>query len=244
MHRRGKACPRIEINTLDSRRVGGDLSSTYCSALPLPPLNFRWLTRAFGFEGGDAQAQMLQAEELELARQAGFSKANVNLLFRYGSDLRRLEDVDGRPVAGVSVMVPDGSAMDAVRALRIAFGGTHVVFQSEQNFGHAPDRVALLRSSDPYDALRTMSTNGANHGIGTDSIIARLREWDRRYGVTLIGAGDDWVEMELGRAPSDWVALAREVYEFCPDVVDQGAETVEALAAEMKQKRIIFLWWN
>lgn len=190
------------------------------------------------------QAQMRLAEELELARQAGFSNANLNLLLRYGSDLCRLEDVDGRPAAGVSVMVPDGGATDAVRALRIAFGGTHVVFQSEQNFGHAPDRVAVLRSSDPFDALRAMGTNGTNHGIDTDGIITRLTEWDRRYGLTLLGAGDDWVEVELGRAPSDWGAFAREVYELCPDVVDQGTETVDALAAEMMEARIVFLWWN
>lgn len=210
----------------------------------MPPLNFRWLARAFGFKGGDAQAQRRQAEELELARQAGFSNANSNLLFRYGSDLRRLEGVDGRPAAGLSVAVPDGSAMDAVRALRIAFGGTHVVFQSEQNFGHAPDRVAVLRSPDPFDALRTMGTDGTNYGIDTDGIITRLREWDRRYGLTLLGAGDDWVEVELGRAPPDWPAFAREVYEFCPDVVDQGTKTVDALAAEMMETRIVFLWWN
>jgi len=89
-----------------------------------------------------------------------------------------------------------------------------------------------------------MGTNGTNYDIGTDRIIAHLGEWDRRYGMTLLGAGDDCVEVELARAPSDWGALAREVYEFCPDVVDQGAETVEALAAEMGESRRIFLWWD
>ena len=39
-------------------------------------------------------------------------------------------------------------------------------------------------------------------------------------------------------------AFAREVYAFCPDVVDQGTETVEALAAEMKQENTVYLWWD
>lgn len=116
----------------------------------------RWLSRAFGFV-------------------TGTSNANLNLLLRYGSDLRRLEDVGGRPAAGVSVAVPDGSAMDAVRTPRMAFGGTHVVFQSEQNFGHAPDRVAVLLSTDRYDALRTIGSNGTNHGVDTDAIGATAR---------------------------------------------------------------------
>lgn len=197
----------------------------------------------FWSEGARAQATP-QPRDLELARQVGIAEAGVNLLFQHGSDLRRLEDVAGTPVAGVTVAVPESRAKHAVRTLRTAFGRAHVVFQSEQNFGHGPDRVAVLRSSDPFDALRTMATNGTNYGIDTDSIITRLRQWDRRYGVRILGAGLDWVALDVSRAPSNWASFAREVYRFCPDVVDQGTRTVEALAAEMKQSRIIYLWWD
>jgi hypothetical protein len=214
----------------------------------MPLFNFRWFALACGLVAasgaGCAQAQTPQPQDLELARQAGFPDSTVSVLFRHGSDLRRLQDVSGRPVAGVTVAVPGSRASQAVRALQTTLGGAHVVFKSEQNFGDGPDRVAVLRSSDRYDALRTMGTNGTNYDIDTDSIITRLREWDRRYGLTLVGAGDDWVELEVGRAPSDWLALAHEIHELCPDVVDQGTETVEALAAELEKSRHIFLWWD
>ena len=46
------------------------------------------------------------------------------------------------------------------------------------------------------------------------------------------------------KPPADWMALAREVYEFCPDIVDQGTETVERLAYEMRVTNELFLWWD
>jgi hypothetical protein len=213
----------------------------------MPSFNFRWFALACGLvavlASGCAQAQTPQPQDLALARQAGFADSIVNVLFRHGSDLRRLQDVSGRPVAGVTVAVPDSRVKEAVRALQTALGGAHVVFKSEQNFGRGPDRVAVLRSSDRYNALRTMGTNGTNYDIHTDSIITRLRQWDRRYGLTLVGAGFDWVEVEL-RRPPDWMNLAREVFKFCPDVVEQGTLTVTALAAEMRRSRTIYLWWD
>jgi Domain of unknown function (DUF4253) len=38
--------------------------------------------------------------------------------------------------------------------------------------------------------------------------------------------------------------LAAEVYELCPDVVDQGTMTVEVLEEENKASGRIFLWWD
>lgn len=214
----------------------------------MPLFNFRWFAGGCGlvalFGAACAQAQTPQPRDLALARQAGFADSTVNVLFRHGSDLRRLHDVSRKPAAGVTVAVPERRVKEAVRALQTALGGAYVVFKSEQNFGRGPDRVAVLRSSDRYDALRTMGTNGTNYDIHTDSIITRLRQWDRRYGLTLVGAGFDWVEVELRRVPADWMILAREVYRFCPDVVEQGTLTVEASAAEMKRTRTIYLWWD
>jgi hypothetical protein len=38
--------------------------------------------------------------------------------------------------------------------------------------------------------------------------------------------------------------MVNEVYEFCPDVVDQGTDTVEGLESEIKKSGTIFLWWD
>jgi hypothetical protein len=89
-----------------------------------------------------------------------------------------------------------------------------------------------------------MGTNGWNYDISPDMIIARLKQWDAGFGLVLRGVAFDWVEAEFKTHPQDMLAFAKEVYEFCPDVVEQGTETVEALAEEMTRSNVLYLWWD
>ena len=70
------------------------------------------------------------------------------------------------------------------------------------------------------------------------------KEWDASYGLVFRGIAFDWVEAEFKKQPEDMLGFAQEVYKFCPDVVDQGTETVPALAAEMKRTNTLYLWWD
>jgi len=57
-------------------------------------------------------------------------------------------------------------------------------------------------------------------------------------------AAHDWVDARITTDPANWKALAEEVYAFCPDVVDQGTGTVDALIEEVRSKKVLFLWWD
>ena len=57
-----------------------------------------------------------------------------------------------------------------------------------------------------------------------------------------MGAGLDWMEARFVNPPKDFTLFAKEVYDFCPDVVDQGTETVDALAKEMQRTNTLYLW--
>jgi hypothetical protein len=52
------------------------------------------------------------------------------------------------------------------------------------------------------------------------------------------------VEGRFRSAIRDADALARRFYAFCPDIVDQGAETVEALARELVESQRLYCWWD
>lgn len=40
------------------------------------------------------------------------------------------------------------------------------------------------------------------------------------------------------------MAVANELYRYCPDIVDQGTGTLSALAADMVMGRWWNLWWD
>jgi Domain of unknown function (DUF4253) len=99
-------------------------------------------------------------------------------------------------------------------------------------------------TSDPYKLMEFAETNGANYDVETEHIIERYKKWDKEFGIIPIGIGFDFCECQIININIDFKKLAEEVYEFCPDVVDQGTETVEALEEEMKSKETIYLWWD
>ncbi len=167
-----------------------------------------------------------------------------------GKNLRQLQGVDpnGNPLsaAGVTIDVKRTKAPRTVHRLQEKAGAGYFAFISERNYGikGAPDNVSLLKASDPYDMLRTMGTNGWNYDISPDMVIAHLKKWDAEFGLVLSGVGFDWVEAQFKRQPANMLEYAKEVYAFCPDVVEQGTETVENLAKEMKRTNTLFLWWD
>jgi hypothetical protein len=64
------------------------------------------------------------------------------------------------------------------------------------------------------------------------------------FGIRITGIGFDFCECAIVNKEIDYNNLAAEIYQFCPDVVDQGTETVEALEEELKKTGSIFLWWD
>ena len=90
-----------------------------------------------------------------------------------------------------------------------------------------------------------MRTNGLNAGVTTEDVIARLREWERRYSFEIVGAGFDWVEAHFKKVPEDLAAFAQEVVAFSPGVlVGVGEETVEEYTEWMRRAKEFVLWWD
>src|SRR3712207_9258188 len=58
-----------------------------------------------------------------------------------------------------------------------------------------------------------------------------LRYWEDRYGAEIVGLSHDTFELQVARPPEDREAaleLAEEQYAYCPDIVDQGVDTIRS----------------
>ena len=71
-----------------------------------------------------------------------------------------------------------------------------------------------------------------------------LKQWDDAYGIDIYMADTDTIRLRLKRLPPDLPAFAKEVYAFCPDIVDQGMGSVEALEQAIRESREVYLWWD
>lgn len=197
----------------------------------------------------EQQPGELTEEEAKIATEVGFELTAARRIRSYGEELRRLtgldEDWNEVSADGLVLITEETEGLNILRRLRAELDpARYSVYLYDRGYGYGPDAVAVLATPDPYAYLRIVRINGINYDIEHADVIERLRVWDERYGLNLVGAGMDWLQAEFSDPPSDWDRFAAEVYEFCPDVVDQGAGSVEALADELRQMNGVYLWWD
>jgi hypothetical protein len=118
------------------------------------------------------------------------------------------------------------------------------VARVERNFGYSPDAIAVFPFADPFEVLAAVQTDGTNYDVPTDSIITWMRQLATTNPFRLTDAGLDYLEVQFQSDVHNADALAREAYAFCPDVVDQGVGTVDALADQLRATRILYCWWD
>jgi hypothetical protein len=101
-------------------------------------------------------------------------------------------------------------------------------------------------NSDSFSAIRQAGTAAPNFDLDTDAIIQHLTTWQSLCSFKVTGAKGDRVDIEFSSFPKDMDAFVRDLYKFCPDLVDQGTgcvhemvemaeETGEELAPEMQK---------
>jgi hypothetical protein len=149
----------------------------------------------------------------------------------------------------LSVVVPEQGARELVRRLRAALPAGFVCFvgTTEWDGGDEDDsqaEVVVAPGSSQFEILRIARTEAPDLDLTTDVIAARLQRWDDAHGLDLWHAETDTVELDLVRRPQDLAAFAAEVYEICPDAVEQMAGSLEALAREIGRSGSVQLWWD
>jgi len=97
-------------------------------------------------------------------------------------------------------------------------------------------RQAELDARNPkYAELYEKNTNGINCGLTTDDVVKKLEQWDARYTIEISEIDNDRLNVKFFELPDDLAALAREIYDFCPDVIEQGFGVMDEMVNMMEE---------
>jgi hypothetical protein len=199
---------------------------------------------------GGAETIKLSPQAEELAKSIKFDRQVLIMAKEEsGESIHRLigyDEKDYQIIAdGIAVTVPEDRTDIVLASLRKKLSPLkYMAFVVEVNAGIKTDRIGILKGTDQYDILRVMHTDGDDYDISNSDVIERLKEWEKSSPFDIIGADNDWVEIEFKTLPKDLRAFAEEVYDFCPDTVDQGPGSVGGLIAEIQRTKRLFLWWE
>lgn len=194
-------------------------------------------------------ANELSAHELTLAREIGFDPEILKMVKSTGHRIEVLRGVsrsgNSHIVDGLSFKSLEQHSHALVKRLAADMEARgYRIYIQELGYGYQSDSIAIIKSTNKFDILRTRKTHAYTADLDTEQIIDQLRDWDKRYGVRFIGAGYNWVKLELGRRPDDVARFSREILEFCPDVLSSMSGTMAQLMRDIQAQHSIFLQWK
>ena len=97
-----------------------------------------------------------------------------------------------------------------------------VVDDFDERGGNHRYQLALARTGNQFDVLRLAGTDAANYDHTNSDVVAWLRALHAAEPLRITGAGQDFVEGFFLAPIRDGASLAKQIYSFCPDFVDQG----------------------
>ncbi len=108
--------------------------------------------------------------------------------------------------------------------------------------------IALVPTTSPWEALAHLRFGGWNECPDAEVHVAMQRDWHRRFGAEVVCVSGDTIEFRVAEPPLERDAalqLAREQFVYSGgDLVYQGTETLNALAASLLGAGTWFVWWD
>lgn len=90
-------------------------------------------------------------------------------------------------------------------------------------------------NNDSLAAIREAGTAAPNFDLDNDAIVNHLAHWQSLCEFKVTAAAGDRANIEFITLPADMDAFVRDLYEFCPDLVDQGTGCIHEMVEAMEE---------
>ena len=107
--------------------------------------------------------------------------------------------------------------------------------------------LAEISCNEPWQVLAHYPFGNWNDVPPDQELTAVFRDWFERFGAVPALISSDIIDFRLDKPiedPAVAAKLAIEMYILCPDAVDQGTETTEALASSLLGANVWSFWWD
>jgi Domain of unknown function (DUF4253) len=185
------------------------------------PEQFERVEECYGFVDSTPADLLAKAAELDLVAWLGEREQEDSEYFE-------IEEAD---------WPEDGSINDALSA--------HLDIRTRQPFDEV--YITVLPTRQSWEAACYLKIGGWNAVPNAHEHSALWRYWEERYGAKVACIADDVIEFTVERPPQtreEAMELARQQYIYCADIVHQGVQSVEALAATVLKAPVWYFWWD
>ena len=103
--------------------------------------------------------------------------------------------------------------------------------------------IGIIKAKDQYEVIKLVKTEAPNFDHTTEDIIEKIKSWAKYSKLQLTVVDNDRIEGLILDKPKYIEKFAKEIYDFAPDVVEQGTLTKKVLVEDLK-KGNFWLWWD
>lgn len=106
---------------------------------------------------------------------------------------------------------------------------------------------ALIPAEQPWEIFSYLNYGDWNACPAAKYHVALQRYWYEAWGAEPVTLAHDTIELRVARSPSSKeqaLELATVQYQYCPDIVDQGVETLANLASLLMSTKVWYFWWD
>lgn len=107
--------------------------------------------------------------------------------------------------------------------------------------------IAMIPTPRSYEIPAYLKYGAWNACPSPEEHVAILRYWYERYGIELYSSTSDVIECVVARPPQNResaMALAREQFLYCTDIVTQGVGSIANLASILLNGKCWYFWWD
>ncbi len=124
-----------------------------------------------------------------------------------------------------------------------------ICLHKKDSYGRVLSEVFLgmAEIKEPWQLPAELKFGGWNDCPNPEVHCAFFRKWQTEFGAQITGISGDIIECTVLNPPLDQetaIELAWEQYWYCADIVEQGCESINNLAATLLDSPYWFFWWD
>ena len=104
--------------------------------------------------------------------------------------------------------------------------------------------IVVAQVSNQFELIKFVGTEPVNYGLSNDDVIKWFRKKQTEFDFDITIADLSRIEAKLKSNPKSFEKLGTEIYEFCPDVIDQGHSDINELVEYLKSSKHMWFWWD
>jgi hypothetical protein len=125
--------------------------------------------------------------------------------------------------------------------------GNNYIFLTNMDFDESYNTyydIVIIDGSDPFEIIKRIGTNGVNYDQYNNAIINQLKEWNAEVEFKFVVIDVARIHAYMNKLPTDITKFSKDVYDFCPDVIDQGYGSMDEMISDYKDSKYFWLWWD